>query len=75
MSTKTKSTKEPIYDFRVEAGLPLKEAADKFPVSTRTLIRWEQGETRIPVKWLAKAESVYGKTRAEIRPDIFGATQ
>ena len=75
MSTKTTTTREPIYDFRVEAGKPLKEIADKFPVSTRTLIRWEQGATRIPVKWLAKAEAVYGKTRAEIRPDIFGAAQ
>ena len=75
MSTKTTSTREPIYDFRIEAKKPLKEIADLFPVTTRTLIRWEQGETRIPVKWLAKAESVYGKSRAEIRPDIFGAAQ
>jgi len=75
MSTKTPTPREPIHDFRVEAGKPLKEIADLFDVSTRTLIRWEQGSPRIPVKWMARAKAIYGKDPAEIRPDIFEAAQ
>jgi transcriptional regulator with XRE-family HTH domain len=75
MRNKTTPTKEPIHDFRVEAGKTLEEISVLFPVSTRTLIRWEQGEPRIPVKWMAKARTVYGKDPAEIRPDIFEAAQ
>ena len=75
MRTKTTPTKEPIHDFRVEAGKTLDEVAAQYDVSTRTLIRWEQGAPRIPVKWLEKAEAIYGVNRAQIRPDIFGAAQ
>ena len=75
MNTKYTPAREPIYDFRVEAGKTLDEIAAKFEVSTRTLIRWEQGDPRIPVKWLGKARDIYGKGPAEIRPDIFEAAQ
>lgn len=75
MSTKTTPAREPIYDFRVEAGKTLDEIAAQFDVSTRTLIRWEQGDPRIPVKWLGKARDIYGKASTDIRPDIFEAAQ
>lgn len=75
MSKKTPTAKEPIYTFRVEAGKTLDEVANLYEVSTRTLIRWEQGAPRLPVNRLVEAERIYGRNRAEIRPDIFGAAQ
>lgn len=70
MSKKITTTKEPIHDFRIEAGKTLDEVSKQFPVNVRTLIRWERGDPRIPVKHLDRAKVVYGKPVSEIRPDL-----
>lgn len=67
--------KEPIAALRKSANLTLKEAAAQFDVDRATVIRWENGAPRIPVKRLADAERILGASRAAIRPDIFEAAQ
>lgn len=64
-------TKEPIRAFRKAAGLTIEEAARLFDVDRTTIMRWEKGSPRIPVKRLSDAERIIGASRRELRPDIF----
>jgi transcriptional regulator with XRE-family HTH domain len=41
-------------------------------VNKSTVLRWEEG--KVPVDRLADVERVTGIPRAQLRPDIFGAT-
>lgn len=66
-----KPPKEPIAHCRINANMTLDEAAERFGVSRRTIIRWERGEPRIPVDRLGEAEAIYKAERWAIRPDIF----
>lgn len=68
--SKTPFIRETIHSFRVEANKTLEKLSDEIGVSVRTLIRWERGDPRMPVKYLSRAAEVYGKPVSEIRPDL-----
>lgn len=63
--------KEPIAQFRKDAGLTIDQAADLFKVDRTTIIRWEKGSPRIPVNRLDDAAKLLKVQKSEIRPDIF----
>jgi transcriptional regulator with XRE-family HTH domain len=65
--------KEPFAKFRKDAGLTLEAAATEFKVDRTTIIRWEKGEPRIPLKRLEDAKKILGATVQELRPDLFAA--
>jgi len=65
------TTKEPIAAIRKNAGLTIDRAAQEFGVDRTTIIRWEKGKPRIPVKRLPDAERLFKVSRHNIRPDIF----
>lgn len=67
--------KEPIAALRKRANLTIKEASALFDVDRTTVIRWENGEPRIPLKRLPDAERIFGVSRTAIRPDIFAVSQ
>lgn len=53
----------PIYTMssaRVNAGLTLKDAADKFGITSRTLSNYENGHSLPGMKVLKKIPSIYG---------------
>lgn len=64
-------TKQPIADFRRKKGWTLEQAAAEFGVDRTTIIRWEKGTPRIPLKRLDDAAKLYGVTKRRIRPDIY----
>ena len=70
MANRTAPTKEPIHSFRVEKGKTLEQMSEMLGVTARTLIRWEHGKPRMPVKYLGVSSSVYDKPVSEIRPDL-----
>lgn len=65
------STKEPFFTLRKNARLNIEATAKLFGVDRTTIIRWEKGEPRIPVKRLDEAARILGVSKMEIRPDIF----
>lgn len=65
--------KQPFAKFRKEAGLTLAEAADRFKVDRTTIIRWEKGEPKIPLKRLEDAKKILAASVRELRPDLFEA--
>lgn len=63
--------REPIWEARKAKGWTIDRAATEFGVNRRTLIRWEDGATPLPVERLEQAERIYGVKRIQLRPDIF----
>ena len=45
---------------RVNAGLEIKEAAEKIGVATSTLVKWEKDPSVIKIKYLNRIEKAYG---------------
>lgn len=67
----TDKPKEPIAACRMSAQLSIKAFAERMSVSPKTVIRWESGEPRIPVKRLQDAADVLGVHRHLLRPDLY----
>lgn len=65
--------RQPFWAFRKNKGLTIDEAASQFGVDRTTIIRWEKGEPKIPLKRLDQAQEIIGASRKELRPDIFEA--
>jgi DNA-binding XRE family transcriptional regulator len=63
--------KQPFAHFRKEAGMTIDQAAKEFRVDRTTIMRWEDGSTRFPLKRRADAESILGASVRDLRPDIF----
>jgi transcriptional regulator with XRE-family HTH domain len=58
--------------FRKTRGLTLESVAGMFGVDRKTILRWEQGSTPLPIRRLDEIESVTGISRHDLRPDVFG---
>lgn len=58
-------------NYRKNTGLTLVAVAEAFGVDRKTILRWEQGKTPIPVRRLAEIEEVTGIPRRDLRPDVF----
>lgn len=67
------NTETEFSNFRRRQDLTLNAVADLFGVNRRTILRWEQGISPIPLKRLAEVEAATGISRQKLRPDIFGA--
>jgi hypothetical protein len=51
------------------------EVADELGITQATWSRWESKSRRVPAERVADVERVTGINRAELRPDIFGASK
>lgn len=63
--------------FRPSSGMTLDAVAEIFNVDRKTILRWETGETPLPLKRMGEFERVTGFAPHELRPDlaiIFGPT-
>lgn len=58
-------------NYRKNTGQTLAKVAETFAVDKKTILRWEQGKTPIPIKRLAEFEEVTGIPRRDLRPDVF----
>ena len=65
--------KQPFAHFRKEAGMTIDRAAMAFGVDRTTIMRWEDGSTRFPIKRLDDAHDIFGASVRDLRPDIFEA--
>ena len=60
----------PVKSYRIQAGLKVRQLAEKWGTSFATLSRIENGMQRIPENLLAVISRDTGKTPAELRPDL-----
>jgi DNA-binding XRE family transcriptional regulator len=67
--------KQPFAEFRKNAGLTIDEAAKRFGVDRTTIMRWEKGSPKIPLKRIDDARNILGANARELRPDIFEVMQ
>jgi transcriptional regulator with XRE-family HTH domain len=63
-------TPNPIKSYRLQAGLKVRELAERWGTSFATLSRIENGTQRVPENLLSTISEATGKTPAELRPDL-----
>jgi DNA-binding XRE family transcriptional regulator len=61
----------PLTMWRKKQRMTQADFAERMSVSPKTVIRWESGEPRIPVKRLQDAADVLGVHRHLLRPDLY----
>lgn len=69
------STQTSFSDFRKNSGKTLDAVAEMFDVDRKTILRWEKGESPVPIKRLAEIAEATGLSKAQLRPDVFGSTE
>lgn len=69
------STHTSFSDFRKTSGLTLDAVAEMFDVDRKTILRWEKGESPVPIKRLAEISEATGLSKEQLRPDVFGASE
>lgn len=52
--------------YRQDAGLTQQEVADKLEIPRTQLIRYEQGQNELPIRYLIKLCKIYHKTPNEM---------
>jgi transcriptional regulator with XRE-family HTH domain len=61
----------PLTQYRTLTGQSLEALSRPLGVNKTTIMRWENGDTLIPVKRLADLEALTGIPRHKLRPDVF----
>lgn len=61
----------PLTQYRNLTGQSLEALSKPLGVNKTTIMRWENGDTLIPVKRLADVEALTGIPRHKLRPDVF----
>jgi len=63
----------PLKEWRIAAEMNVKQASASAGVTPGMWSRWENGVREIPIERAVDLEKKIGVSRADLRPDIFGA--
>jgi len=61
----------PLAAYRAKKGLTLKALGEQLGEYASTIMRWENGTTKVPIDKLARIKEVTGLSKRKLRPDIF----